>query len=345
MTTVERLFLARLRRRAQQVQPALARRELAAYEIIRRSLSEIELTRAIVSGQVEALIAELLSDQALDPAFAPLRELLDQSLIDAGRMASRDLPSAVAPAAFNFLAPEVVQAARDLNIRTTTALKVEVREAVRKTVIDGIEAGKGPRTVATRIVQHIGLSPQQVQAVENFRNQLQAGDRAALSRALARGSLTTESGKVIQRAGHAGGRGLSARDIQLLKRRLGTDVLRPDQIDRMVEAYRRRLQAWNAESHARAAALQAQKAGQRVAWDDAVRRGVVEVDMLRREWIAVGGPGGDGRNRPEHLDMHGEVVRHNERFSNGQLDPGEGDYNCRCVARTFLARRQREVAA
>lgn len=379
MTPAERAFYRKLRRRAYALSPDLARRQLAAYEIIRASLTEAELVRAINDGTVEGLLAELLSDQEMDPAFAPLRALLDQAVMDSARLASRDLPSRIQPAAFDVLNPRVVQAARDLDTTVITTLKADVREAVRQAVVQGLQEGVNPRTVARRAIRSVGLSPEQRVWVENFRAELRANDRAALRRALGKNVLTTEAGGTIERSGHAAGQGLTRAQLRRLDRLLGTRAPRshwtlqmapeeylrrhPDgpnaalaravlgeqaltdaEIDAMVEAYRKRLEAWNAESTARTAALTAQKRGQRLAWEDAIGRGVVEATRLRRSWVAVGGPTGDGRNRPEHLELHGTVVRWTELYPNGQQVPGEDDYNCRCVERIYVVAAEREPA-
>jgi hypothetical protein len=338
VSPAERAFVNRLQARARNLQPELARRLLIAYDLIRRVLSEAELARAINAGFVDSLLAEVLSDSTLDPAFSSLRALVDRSLLDSATDAARDLPSSIR-SSFDVLNPRVIQAARTLDTAAIDVLKSDVRETVRQVVVEGLEAGKGARAIAARVRESVGLAPNQELWVANFRAELESGDRAALRRALGRNKLRTPDGSVLTRSGHAGGKGLGERDLALLDRVLGSDGrLRPAQVERMVTAYRKRLEAWNAEAHARTIALQAQKKATRLSWEYALERGVVQRHQLRREWLAVGGPGGDGRNRPHHLAMHGEVVGFDEQFSNGQLEPGEGDWNCRCLARVFVAR-------
>jgi uncharacterized protein with gpF-like domain len=43
-------------------------------------------------------------------------------------------------------------------------------------------------------------------------------------------------------------------------------------------------------------------------------------------WVTVG----DGRVRPAHQKLNGEVVGIEEAFSDGEQYPGEYDINCRC---------------
>lgn len=338
MTAAERAFLNRLARRARTVSPELARRELAAYDLIRQALSDAELVRAIESGQVDRLIFEILDDDTLDTSFARLRHRIDMMLLDTARAeAMHGLPSLLKPDTFGVLNPLVVEAARSLDTRAIEGLKASVRETVRQAAIRGIEEGVGPRTVARRIRDAVGLVPRQEAAVANFRRQLLEGDRAALSRMLGRGQIRQPDGSIIRRAAHAGGQGLGRRDLALLERTLGREPPTPEQVERMVAAYRKRLVAWNVETNARTVALDAQKRGQRLAWEDVVARGVVARDDLVRTWVAVGGPHGDGRNRPEHLALHGTRVGFDELFPNGEMEPGESTYNCRCLARVMLA--------
>ena|GEM_PF-6926046 len=45
-----------------------------------------------------------------------------------------------------------------------------------------------------------------------------------------------------------------------------------------------------------------------------------------KEWVTVG----DGRVRPAHQNLNGEIVAIDEAFSDGEQYPGEHDINCRC---------------
>jgi hypothetical protein len=90
--------------------------------------------------------------------------------------------------------------------------------------------------------------------------------------------------------------------------------------------------AFNAETHSRTIALDSHKMGQRLSWVDAVERGIADRAKLRRRWVTVG----DSRVRPEHVKMNGETVGFDEPFSNGQVTPGESEWNCRCIVRVFL---------
>jgi hypothetical protein len=319
VTAVEIAFVRRLQRRAHGMASELARRELAAYELIRGTLSDAELVRAIQSGHVERLIIELLSDERLDPSLVRLRVRLDQMLLDSARAeATHALPSFIRPIAFNVLNPHVVEAATRLSTNVVDGLKADIRETVRQHAIAGLEAGVNPRTVARGLRDVIGLAPNQEKAVRNFRRLLEAGDAEAFTREL----RDRRFDRTMQKA--FAGPGLSR-----------------EQVDQMAEVYRRRMIAFNAETHARTLALDSQRLAQRLSWQDAIDRGVVSADRLVRTWITVG----DDRVRPEHVAMNGRQAGFNQPFPNGELEPGESTYNCRCQARVTLATSARRVAA
>lgn len=106
------------------------------------------------------------------------------------------------------------------------------------------------------------------------------------------------------------------------------------QVDHMTSAYQRRMVAFNAETHARTIALDANRAGQRLAWQDAIDRGVVEGSKLKRRWVTVG----DTRVRPEHRELNGTTIGFYDTYPNGETVPGESTYNCRCIERVFVER-------
>lgn len=341
MSPAERAFVSRLRRRASAMAPETARRYLEAYRLIREVLPEAELARAIATGQLESLLAEVIEGEASDPVFRRLRLRLDEVLIDVARAETGQMPSFLRVGIFDTLNPAVVTAAREFDASALATLRAEVADLIRQEAVAGIEAGLNPRTVARKVRGTIGLSPQQAAWVRNFREELERGDRAALRRVLAKGQIRTPDGSRIIRPGHASGEGLTKAQMATLDRLLGTGPIPQAQIDAMVSAYEKRLLALNVEAHTKTQMLQAQKLGQRASWEDAIARGVVPREALKRRWLTTL----DGRERPEHHAMNGETVGFDERFSNGQLVPGEDEYNCRCLSRVFVDVRAMASAA
>jgi hypothetical protein len=196
---------------------------------------------------------------------------------------------------------------RALDTKVVQTLKSDVVDVVRAHVENGLRDGVNPRVVARELGQVIGLAPNQEAAVRNFRKLLEAGDPEALVR-------------------------------KLRDRRFDSTIRRgalgPEQIEKMTEAYRRRMIAFNAETNARTASLDSMRAGQRLSWQSAIDSGIVDGSRLVKRWSGVL----DARERPEHVAMEGETVPFDQPFSNGEMTPGESTYNCRCIA---LMREQR----
>ena len=313
MSPAERALRRRLQRRALEQAPILARRELALYEFIRRLLTPRELIDALELGWIEPVIRQLLSDEALEPGLLSFRVAMNQTLVQAATLAASDLPRAFRPAGFDILNPLVLEAARAQNAIAIGRIRDGVRETVRQAGIEALAAGRNPVTAARQIRSVIGLAPNQAGAIRNFRAMLERGDREALTRLL----RDRRFDPTLRRALGARGTGLST-----------------SQVNQMTDAYRRRMIAFNAETQAKSIALEAQKRGQRLAWLDAVARGVIPRAALWRRWLGVN----DSRRRQTHEDMEGEEAHVDQRYSNGQMIPGENEYNCRCLDVFFVKR-------
>ena len=184
-----------------------------------------------------------------------------------------------------------------------------MRETFRAHIENGLRDGVNPRTVARELRTVIGLAPNQEEAVRNFRRALEGaeGARSPLAYKL--------------------------RDKRF-DGTIGKGNLTTAQIEKMAEAYRRKMVAFNAETNARTATLDSLKLGQRLSWEDAVDKGIVDRNALVKTWAGTL----DERERPEHVAMEGETVRFDEPFSNGEMTPGDSTYNCRCIARFYEKR-------
>lgn len=113
------------------------------------------------------------------------------------------------------------------------------------------------------------------------------------------------------------------------------------QIEKKVQSYIRRAIALNTETVSRTASLDATKLGQKLSWQDAIAKGVVNGADLWKRWVTVG----DDRVREEHQAMNGEEVPFGNTYSNGEDVPGESAYNCRCLSRVFVKRPTQSNAA
>lgn len=306
MTPAERAFWLRANRRADALTPDLRAALLRAFEIIRTSLPEVQLARIVAAGAIDQLMAVALNEAVLDVAFRSVRDRIRSGVEKNVSYFRRDLPgqgkvNGTIAVGFDVLSPQTIEGIRQLDTKIIQSLKDDTRQVVRALVENGLRDGVNPREIARELRTVIGLAPNQQAAIDNFRRLLEAGDKEALTRALR-----------------------DRRFDGAVKR----GDLSADQVDRMTDAYRRRMVAFNAEANARTASLDAMKLGHRLAWEDAAAKGIVDLDQLEKSWRGVL----DARERPEHLAMEGQTVPFRAKYSNGQDIPGDTDFNCRCLS-------------
>jgi len=287
---------------------------LHAFDNIEKTLTPAQIHQYITTGSLDRALGNASIDQMFEGARAATRDSM-RAAFDYYR---RDLPGGptrggLPAVTFDVLSPRVVEAVRSIDTRVFTTLKDDVREVFRLYVEDGLQRGLGPVAMSRGLVDVLGLAPNQFKAISNFERLLRDGSREALTRALR-----------------------DRRFDKTLERTLGpgaTDELKDSQITRMVDKYRANMEAFNAETNARTAALDSFKWGQNLMWSEAVDNGVVDGDRLMKRWVGVK----DDREREEHLAMEGEEVPYDEPFSNGEMVPGDSTYNCRCIAIYFLS--------
>lgn len=318
MTPAERRLILLVQKRVARMEPAVAKAYLRAIEILQQAIGIEDTTRLIQSGQYD-----IFDEETLERAFLEFRSKLQQGVQESFTDSIRELPRAgvvngVPLVRFDFLNDRVRQAIAQLDRRILQQAKDEIRETVRQAIGAGLEAGQHPRTVARRIRDAVGLAPSHEQAVRNLREQLLEGKFA------------------------------DARERKLLDKRFNLEKLaklpekeRLAQIDRFVAKYRQSFEAYHAETISRTATIQAYKVGQRSSYQAAIDAGIIDRDRAMKTWVNVG----DHRVRPEHEQrppngVAGETVPFYDRFSNGELIPGESTYNCRCLARYWMAPRR-----
>lgn len=302
----------RAHRRVSGLQPDVAAALLRAYAIIRDNLSDAELARIIASGQLDRLFSEALTQSVMDRAFLSYRTRVRQTVEKSFRYTVPELPKGgkidgVLAVSFDHLSENVITAIRDLDNTGVSRLQAEVRDTVRAFVENGLRDGDGPLTIARRVRGYVGLSPNMVTAIENLRTELEDG-----------------------RFADAAERALLDKRFNLSKLDALSPSARAARIDTIVETYRKAFVAHHAETVSRTATLDAYKQGQALAWDQARESGVVpEGARLTKTWVGVM----DDRERPSHVIMEGEAVPIDDKYSNGQDFPGQGEFNCRCVSR------------
>jgi hypothetical protein len=306
MTAAERALWQRAQRRALGLQPEIAAAILLAFQIIRDSMTDAQLATIRDDATLDRFIREALTDEILARAFFPYRQRIRSAVERTVAYVTRELPKAgkidgVVAISFDYLNPKVITAVRALESKVVTTLSADVREVVRAYVENGLRDGVAPAKVARSLRSVIGLAPNQETAVRNFEAALRGEGRNPLSYQL--------------------------RDKRF-DRTIAKGELTESQVTTQVAAYRKKMVAFNANTNARTAASDSFKLGQRLAWEDAIDKGIVARGDLTKKWIGVM----DARERPEHVAMQNETVGFDDPFSNGEMIPGDSTYNCRCIA-------------
>ena len=324
MSTPAERLRNRVIARARQQTPELGRQIIKLWDDLSK-LSATELARAIGMGEI------LADPRILEALSAPVSELYFQQAISNMTWAASGLG-----VSFGVLNPEVIDSIRTLNLKMADSLKDDVREVVRAFVENGLRDGLNPRTIARRTRGVVGLTENQLGWVDNLEDELRRNSKAALNRQLGRGLIRRPDGTLTFNPSHAGGVGVSKRDMKALNRVLGTDErLTEKQITRIVGQYKKRLTAWHAESIARTATLDSLKNAQHQATNQAIQEGILPLDRMMSQWVTAG----DDRVRDEHVAVAGDIVPFGTAFRTGEVIPGSNTYACRCVKRDFLARR------
>jgi hypothetical protein len=309
MSPASKLFHDRLNRRAAMLEPELRSALFRGYLRLSSSISDADLEAFIRSPGAERLLGDAITIEEIEVAFAPLSRTVRDGVEAAGRVLARDIPGALRDAPINVMSPTVVDGIRLLNTRVITELSDNVRDTVRDVVERGLAAGLPPSQIARKVRELLELPPKDAQAVDNFRSMLQTKDVEALNRELR-----------------------DKRFDATIRKAFEGDGLTPEQIDKMVAAYRRQTIANHAETITRTIALDAQRLAQRLTWRAAMERGEIDGARLFRRYSGVL----DDKEREEHLLLEGEVVRWDEPYSSGQMYAGEGDFNCRCLDLFFV---------
>ncbi len=156
----------------------------------------------------------------------------------------------------------------------------EQRDAIKEQLIDAARQGASPQAMARRVRETIGLTPFQMQHVQNYRAELEGLDGGALTRALRDQRFDSPISRALQTG----------------------EVLSADAINRYVDAYHRRYLAYRAMTIARTEGVGAANNGQAAAAAalEAQSPGMV----LEKTWIATV----DKHTRHDHAELNGQTV-------------------------------------
>ena len=331
-------------RLATQMEPDVAKAVLAFLQAQGDQLDLEALVKALKEGDVDAVLALVAnaSSAAAASAGVGVAASLQNAAWAGGTMSAGAPVLREVQFVFNRLNPELVNWLRDYDLGMIQNISNQTKEAVRGVLKAGMEAGKGPMQQASQIKEVIGLTPGQANAVANFRKELETFH---LKRSAAGWQL---GGKPDQVNGHSvfkptasgapadGMTDRRLRDLRYdgqLQRALATrKPLKPEQIDKMVGAYRRKYILYRARTIARTESLRATNVGVQEAWRQAVVTGKVAEDLIRRFWIITADERVCPICRPiPHMNKGGVKLSEDFDTPDGPVTMGPLHVTCRCT--------------
>ncbi len=286
---------------------------LAMIALVIGNLDLDDLEELVRTGRVDQVITEI------EKQFLNFSNELAAGIVLAGQSTANFISESL-NLNFNFdmTNESAVESMRNARLRTIINLSETQRAAIRQVFIAGITEGLNPREQARAILGAIGLTERQVQSVQNYRRLLEQNSARVLA-------------------------------LELRDRRFDSTVqsaissdkpLTQSQINKMVERYRERTLKFRSQVIARTEALRAVNEGNFLAYQQAAEQGIIDLDVLMREWFTAQ----DERVRGSHKSMHGQMRGFDEKFVSGQGNllrfpgdieaPGNETIQCRCVAIT-----------
>jgi hypothetical protein len=188
-------------------------------------------------------------------------------------------------------------------------MSLAARKAIQDVITRAFQQGGHPYDQAREIRSSIGLTSQQAQAVQNYRDALESGNpsqiRDSLSRELRDGRF----------------------DRSVLRAINEQTTIPQARIDAMVDRYAARQLNYRAEMIARTETARASNAGQQEAWDQAVDQGLLDPAGTLKVWIAAADCCDDCA---DVADSDGVPLDEMFDTSEGPLDGPPLHPNCRC---------------
>jgi hypothetical protein len=333
-------FLRRLYALADRLEPEAAKAYVAALQSFANRINVAELAALIQRGDIPGVLAAL----NLEPAvLLTVAEALRTGFVAAGTLQADALPALPRPDApavvvrFDMRSPYAEEWLRTLSSTRIVEILDEQREAVRETLMEGMTAGRNPRSVALDIVGRkerivdpvtgrtrvtgprrggvVGLDSTKAAWVRSARAELASGDPALMRKFLARKRRDRRFDRTVLAAVKAG-RPLTLAVLEKIVGRYGDSLLQ-----------------LRGETIARTEMLAALNEGQRAAIRQAIDTEAITSEQVVKVWRTAA----DRRVRDSHRPLYGQRRRLEERFSNGLLHPHERGaprhetIMCRCV--------------
>lgn len=246
------------------MQPRIRRAFLIAAESVRDSIDLDELTAYLTHGQYAAA-SQAVAGEAAYQGLVPVlqRSLLmaaQSELSTAGTLLGSTLH-------FDAYSPTAVKFAQDFGAKLVREITVGQKTALQSLVGQSLADGTPPADTARAIRDLVGLTESQQNAVQNYRAGLESNSASPLGYEL--------RDKRFDRSVARNARRLAGDDFEALPQ---------DRIDTMVDRYAARYLNYRANAIARTESTEALSVGNRMAWEQVVADGHVQVTDLYRRW-------------------------------------------------------------
>lgn len=290
------------------------------------------ITTAVRTGNIEAAIAAANLDAA---AYSPVLDALERAYAEGGREALGLLPRRTPGGTallfrFDVRNGRATDWLRQHGAALVSQVLDDQRSAIRTALVAGMQAGRGPQSVALDIIGRtnrvtgareggiVGLTSTQAEAARNAEAELRSGEAAQLRNYLTRNRRDKRFDKTIERA------------IREEK------PVPADLIERATTRYKARLLELRGQVIGRTEALSALNASQYEALKQAVESGQLDQAQVRRVWRSAS----DMRVRHTHAALNGDTAGIEEsfrspsgamlRFPGDPAAPISERANCRC---------------
>lgn len=321
--------MASLPRKYRELIAKLEPRMQAAFnEAVRDLVSGVQFARLIAALErrdIEAALAAVNIDRAV---FMPVAEVARSTYTAAGVTTAESFRSgARAIVRFDGRNPRAEAKIGEMVTELSGRLTADTVTAARQSLTNGLAAGTNPRTVALDLVGRIdrvtgrrsggvlGLTAQQEGYVSRARAALLSGDPDEMSYYL---GLTRRNKRFDGRVRKAieAGRAIGRKDVDTIIGKLSDSYL-----------------LLRGETVARTETLGALNLASAEAAEQMIEKSGVQRQNVMKVWRATN----DGRTRESHVELNGDSVALDERFSNGMAYPHEPGapasevINCRCI--------------
>lgn len=252
-----------------ELEPDLRQALLDAFDGIRNDIDMTALRNAVERGDVGAVEDILEGDESW---FSPYALAATTIFLRYGALFAPTIETKL-----RFNAINAMPALQSVIAENVARMTEETRQMAREMVMSGI----GQRDVARRIRESIGLSVPQAGYVENMRRRLESNDPVEL-RAILKGQTLRDK-----------------RFDAAIKKAIRTgEAIPPAQIQKMTDAYTRKLRRKRADDMARA---EVQQYAETAKFEAAKQAGgdIEKTWLHSRIWL---------RARPDHVMMNGEKV-------------------------------------